>query len=74
MLEIKNYIGGELVDPASGAYLENVEPATGDVYSRLPDSDDRDVNLAADAARAAFPKWSQTSAEARSEILMRLVS
>ena len=74
MLVIENYIGGELVKPASNSYLDNVEPATGEVYSQLPDSDDRDVNLAVDAATAAFPKWSQTPAEARFEILMRLVS
>ena len=74
MLQIDNYIGGELVKPASGQYLDNIEPATGEVYSQIPDSDDRDVNLAADAARAAFPGWSQTPAEARFEILMRLVS
>jgi len=74
MVTIENYIGGEMVQPASGAYLDNVEPATGAVYSQIPDSDDRDVNLAADAARAAFPKWSTTPPEARFEILMRLVS
>ena len=74
MITIENYIGGEMVNPASGSYLDNIDPATGDVYSQTPDSDDRDVNLAADAARAAFPKWSMMSPEARFEILMRLVS
>lgn len=74
MLKIENYIGGGLVQPASGDYLDNIEPATGVVYSLIPDSDDRDVNLAADAARAAFPGWSTTPPEARFEILMRLVS
>ncbi len=74
MLKIANYIGGGMVEPASGEYLDNIEPATGEVYSLIPDSDDRDVNLAADAASAAFPKWSQTPAENRFEILMRLVS
>jgi aminomuconate-semialdehyde/2-hydroxymuconate-6-semialdehyde dehydrogenase len=74
MIEIENYIGGGLVKPASSEYLDNVEPATGQVYSRIPDSDDRDVNLAVDAARAAFPGWSKTSPDARFEVLMRLVS
>ena len=74
MLTIENYIGGEMVHPASGAYLDNIDPATGEIYSHIPDSDDRDVNLASDAARAAFPKWSTASPEARFEILMRLVS
>ncbi|HUR98684.1 MAG TPA: aldehyde dehydrogenase [Pyrinomonadaceae bacterium] len=74
MINIENYIGGELVQPASGQYLDNIDPATGAVYSHLPDSDDRDVNLAADAAGSAFPKWSKTSPEGRFEILNRLVS
>lgn len=74
MLNIENYIGGELVQPASGEYLENVEPATSEVYSMIPDSDDRDVNLAVDAARTAFPAWSKTSPEQRFDFLMRIVS
>ena len=74
MVTIENYIGGGLVQPASREYLDNFEPATGTVYSQIPDSDDRDVNLAVDAARTAFLGWSQTPPEARFEILMRLVS
>lgn len=73
MLQIENYIGGEMVAPASGEYFDNFEPATGEVYSLTPDSDDRDVNLAADAAKAAFPAWSSTPPEERFAILMRLV-
>ena len=73
MLKIENYIGGEMVKPASGEYLENFNPATGEVYSQIPDSDDRDVNLATDAASAAFPAWSRTSPEDRFTVLMRLV-
>jgi aminomuconate-semialdehyde/2-hydroxymuconate-6-semialdehyde dehydrogenase len=74
MVTIENYIGGGLVQPASGDYIDNIEPATGSVYSLIPDSDDRDVNLAVDAARAAFPKWSKTPPDERFEIFMRLVS
>jgi len=73
MVTIENYIGGGLVKPASGAYLENFDPSTGNVYSQIADSDDRDVHLAVEAARAAFPAWSNTSAEARHDALMRLV-
>ncbi|MBK6723870.1 MAG: aldehyde dehydrogenase [Acidobacteria bacterium] len=74
MLNIENYIGGELVRPASGEYLDNFDPSTGEVYSLIADSDDRDVHLAVEAATAAFPAWSSTSAEARHDILMRLVA
>ena len=59
-MNIENYIGGELVKPASGEYLDNYNPATGEVYSLIPDSDDRDVHLAVEAAKLAFPSWSQT--------------
>lgn len=73
MQKILNYIGGELVEPVSGEYLDNFEPATGDVYSLIADSDERDVERAVEAAKAAFPAWSATSPEARHNILMRLV-
>jgi aminomuconate-semialdehyde/2-hydroxymuconate-6-semialdehyde dehydrogenase len=74
MLSIENYIGGELVEPVSGGYLDNFEPATGEVYSLIPDSDERDVQAAVDAAKQAFPAWSMTQPEKRFEILMRMVS
>ena len=74
MLKIENYIGGELIQPLSGLYLDNYEPATGRIYSRIPDSDEADVQRAVEAAKAAFPGWSLTPPEQRFEILMRLVA
>ena len=74
MIKIENYIGGELVAPLSGQYLDNFEPATGEVYSQIPDSDERDVQRAVDGAKAAFPAWSMTAAEERFAIMMRLVA
>ncbi|MEO5859620.1 MAG: aldehyde dehydrogenase family protein, partial [Pyrinomonadaceae bacterium] len=74
MTNIENYIGGELVAPLSGQYLDNFEPATGEVYWQIPDSDESDVELAVEAAKAAFPAWSITPAEERFAILMRLVA
>ena len=55
MEKIENYIGGEFVQPASGEYLENFDPSIGQVYSLIADSDDRDVHLAVEAAKAGFP-------------------
>lgn len=74
MASIENYIGGSLVEPVAGQYLDNFEPATGIVYSLIPDSDERDVELAVEAAKAAFPAWSTTPPDERFAILMRLVS
>jgi aminomuconate-semialdehyde/2-hydroxymuconate-6-semialdehyde dehydrogenase len=69
---IKNFIGGRSVDPVSNQYIDNVEPATGAVYSHVPDSDQRDVALAVEAAKQAFPSWSNTPVEERSRVLHRL--
>lgn len=74
MLTIDNYIGGQLVEPASTEYLDNFDPSTGDVYSSIADSDDRDVHLAVEAAAAAFPAWSAAPAEERHDILVRLAN
>ena len=74
MLRIENYIGGELVQPASGEYLDNFDPSSGQVYSLIADSDDRDVHLAVEAAKVAFPAWSRTPSEERFTALMRLVA
>lgn len=73
MQKIENYIGGSLVEPASGEYIDNFDPSIGEVYSYIPDSDERDVQLAVDAAKAAFAAWSNTATEERFTVLMRLV-
>jgi aminomuconate-semialdehyde/2-hydroxymuconate-6-semialdehyde dehydrogenase len=73
MLKIENYIGGELVAPASGEYLDNYNPAIGEIYSLIPDSSETDVERAVAAAKRAFPIWSKQSAEERHDCLMRIV-
>jgi len=67
--KIANYIAGSLQAPLNGKYIDNVNPATGEVYSQTPDSDIADVEEAVGAARAAFPLWSTTPAEDRFKVL-----
>ncbi len=74
MQKIENYINGQLVKPESDNYLDNYNPAIGEVYSLIPDSDERDVGTAFEAAKNAFPLWSKMSAEERHDILMRVSS
>ncbi len=57
--QIQNFINGEFVEPISGRYLDNVEPATGKPYSQVADSDAHDVDLAVAAAEKAFRDWSK---------------
>ncbi|MEN8929514.1 MAG: aldehyde dehydrogenase [Flavobacteriales bacterium] len=72
MQKIENYINGELVAPAEGKYIDNYNPSKGEVYSQIPNSQEEDVELAAQAASAAFPGWSKTTKNERSKILVRL--
>lgn len=72
MDKISNYINGELLPPCSGKYLPNYNPSNSEVYSHIPDSDQRDVEIAVRAATAAFPDWSRTPAAERSRVLLRI--
>jgi aminomuconate-semialdehyde/2-hydroxymuconate-6-semialdehyde dehydrogenase len=70
--KIQNFIDGEFVPPVGGKYLDNIEPATGQPYSLVPDSTAEDVERAVAAAERAFPAWSRTSSAERSAILLRI--
>ncbi|MFZ9612444.1 MAG: aldehyde dehydrogenase [Crocinitomicaceae bacterium] len=72
MEKLQNFINGTYVPPKNGQYIDNYEPATGQVYALIPDSDEADVLEAVDAAEKAFPIWSNMSIEDRSKILVRL--
>ena len=69
---LKNYINGALVPADSGAYLDNYQPATGKIYSQLPDSDTIDVERAVRSAQRAYPEWSGCGVDIRFKLLMRL--
>ena len=71
-MRLANFIGGAFVPPASNAYFDDVEPATGKPFAEIPDSDARDVDAAVLAAKRAFPAWSKTPSEERSRVLLRL--
>jgi len=55
------FIGGELVEPASGEVRDLVEPATGDTLARAAMAGEADVDRAVDAARTALAgDWGKT--------------
>ncbi|MEQ9466141.1 MAG: aldehyde dehydrogenase [Ekhidna sp.] len=72
MQKIQNFINGKYVDPVKGEYIDNVEPATGKAFAQVPNSSIEDLELAIDAAQAAFPAWSTMSVDKRSRILHKL--
>lgn len=69
---LENYIGGNLIGPLSGKFIDGVNPATGAVFCQVPDSDRRDIDVAVHAAKAAFPSWSTTPVEQRFQVLNRI--
>jgi aminomuconate-semialdehyde/2-hydroxymuconate-6-semialdehyde dehydrogenase len=73
-MKLENYINGQLLPPATGKYLDNYEPATGKVYSYIPDSDEADVKMAVEAAQNAFSAWSEMGIQKRSDILMKIAA
>ena len=69
---LENFINGELIVPIAGNYLDCINPATAEIFTQIPDSSERDINAAVEAAERAFPSWSVTSAEGRFKILNRI--
>ncbi len=67
-----NFIGGTFVPPVKGQYFDVVCPINGSVYTKVARSDGADVELALDAAHAAFPKWAKTSPTERSMMLLKI--
>jgi aminomuconate-semialdehyde/2-hydroxymuconate-6-semialdehyde dehydrogenase len=72
MGKVQNFINGKYVDPIQNNWLDNYCPATGEIYGQLPNSTKEDVDLAYQVAKNAFPKWSQTTLDERSRILIKI--
>jgi aminomuconate-semialdehyde/2-hydroxymuconate-6-semialdehyde dehydrogenase len=69
---LENYIGGNFIGPLSGKFIDNINPANGEVYGQIPDSNEKDIDAAVHAAQKAFPAWSVTPVEERFKILNRI--
>ncbi|WP_341902286.1 aldehyde dehydrogenase family protein [Fluviicola taffensis] len=67
-----NFIGGKFVAPVSGEYFDNISPIDGKVFTKAARSTKEDIELALDAAHAAFPTWSKTSVTNRSNLLLKI--
>ena len=52
-----NIIDGEVQQAADGELMDIINPSTGEVYATAPNSSAVDVDLAFQAAGAAFEKW-----------------
>jgi phenylacetaldehyde dehydrogenase len=67
------FIGGRWMDAASGKTIDVLNPATGEVFARVPAGDDADVDLAVREARRAFEgPWSKLTPGERGKLIWRL--
>ena len=67
-------IGDEWVEAVSGRMLEVVDPASGEVFDRVPEGDGADIDRAVAAARKAFDggEWPRMRPVDRERLLLRL--
>lgn len=65
-------INGKLVDSVSGQWIDVENPATKTVFARVPRGNRNDVDIAVNAADAAFKKWCVVSAAERGRLLHQI--
>ena len=65
-------IDGKCVNSASGKTFDTINPATGEVITKLQEADKADVEIAVKAARRAFQTWRNVNPAERCRLLHRL--
>ncbi|MDF1832649.1 MAG: aldehyde dehydrogenase family protein [Porticoccaceae bacterium] len=70
----KMYVNGQWQTPAGSGVAEIVNPATEEVVAKVSLGNEADIDLAVQAARAAFDSWSQTPAAERAVFLDKIVA
>lgn len=68
------FIGGKFVDAISGKTFDSINPATGQVLTKVAECDAADVDLAVAAGRRSFEdgRWSRMAPGDRKAILLKL--
>ncbi len=67
-----NFIDGKFVAPSSGKYFDVITPIDGTVMTQVAHSNEKDLDIAIEAAYQAFQTWGKTSATERSKILNKI--
>jgi betaine-aldehyde dehydrogenase len=70
--QLRNFVGGEYVDPTTDATLDVVDPSTGRVVATAPASTEQDVDRAYAAAASAFEAWGDTTPSERQSALLKI--
>ena len=67
-----NFINGDFVPPIDGRYFDNRSPIDNSLIAQYPQSNEKDVEKAIDAANAAKQSWGNTSAVERAALLNKV--
>ncbi|WP_152020273.1 aldehyde dehydrogenase family protein [Aliarcobacter butzleri] len=70
--QYENFIGGEWIAPVSGEYFDNISPVDGKLLTKIPRSNEKDVELAIQAAKKAFESYKHTTVVQRSTMLNKV--
>ncbi|MGO4602163.1 gamma-aminobutyraldehyde dehydrogenase [Terrabacter sp. 2YAF2] len=69
--QLRNFLGGQYVDPAGDTTLDIVDPSTARVVATAPVSGQADVDRAYAAASTAFETWGDTTPGERQAALLK---
>ena len=69
---VKNYINGKLQDSISGQFTDLINPTTGEVFAMAALSNEKDIDMAYQAAAKAFESWKNTTPSERSMALWKI--
>lgn len=70
--QYQNFIGGEWIKPVDGQYFDNISPVNGKPFCQIPRSNQKDINLALDAAHKIKDQWGTTSVTERSNLMLKI--
>jgi len=69
--ELAHFVGGKRVAGQSGRFSDVFNPASGEITARVPLASAAELDIAVQAAKAAFPKWAQTPPLVRARVMFR---
>ena len=72
--QYENFIGGEWIAPNSGEYIENISPVDGKLLTKIPRSNEKDIDLAIKAAKKGFEEYKHFSVAQRSALLNKIAN
>ncbi|MDO5543576.1 MAG: aldehyde dehydrogenase family protein [Acinetobacter sp.] len=66
------FINGQFVAAKNGGTIDVLNPANGELITKIAAAEAADVDLAVEAAKQAFPAWSEMPAAERGRLLLKL--